>query len=233
MKAQWVLFAVYMLLTNLSVALTSARLAVLAMALLLVMVLLRYLRRGRLWAWALTLAVLAVLSTAAALQWAPVAMFLAPSFVNLGLAWLFGHTLLNGQTPLVAIIVRLLHTTDDIQDPSVWDYARSVTVCWTALFVFNATVCLLLAAFSAPEGLLALAGYRPAHTVPIGYWAFYSDVGCYGLMALMFAVEFLYRRRRFPWQPYRSLFDFLRQAVGVGPALAAELWPRKNPPPQP
>ncbi len=223
---QVVLVVVYMILAHLSVALANARLAVLAMGLLLVMFLAKPLCERRLWAYLATAGALGTLGVVAETRWIQIALFFPPTLVNLGLAWLFGHTLVPGQTPLVARIVRLLHTKDDIQDPTVWDYARSVTVAWTALFVFNATVCLALALVAAPKGLLIAAGFAPAFTVPTLYWTLYSDVVCYALVALMFFFEYLYRQYRFPWQPYRNLFEFLRRAAGVGPALAAELWPK-------
>jgi hypothetical protein len=31
------------------------------------------------------------------------------------------------------------------------------------------------------------------------------------------------RSRRFPWQPYRNLFDFLGRVAAIGPQLAAGL----------
>lgn len=227
------LFVAYVVLSYLGVRLDNGGLAIAALALLLGAPLARPLRAGRAWAWVLALALLAlaIVVSRTALAGARVAVLVAPACINLGLAWFFGHTLQDGRMPLVERIVRLLHAPEDIRDPAVWGYARTVTVCWVALFLFNAAVCLLLALIAAPRGLLLTLGYRPPLTVPLASWALYADFGCYGLVALLFLVEFLYRRRRFPWQPYRSLFDFLKSAAGVGPALAAELWPRKPPTP--
>ena len=226
---QVLLVVVYMVLAHLSLALADARLAVVAMGLLLAMFLVKPLRERRVWAYLLATGAAVTLTLVARSNWVQIALFFPPTLINLGLAWLFGHTLLAGRTPLVARIVRLLHADDDIEDPAVWVYARSVTVAWTALFLFNAAICLMLALIAAPKGLLIAAGYVPAVTVPTLYWTLYSDVVCYALVALMFCCEYLYRQYRFPRQPYRNLFDFLRRAAGIGPALAAELWPRNEP----
>ncbi|MBS0376110.1 MAG: hypothetical protein JSR73_16135 [Proteobacteria bacterium] len=225
------LFAAYCVLSYLAVRLGSAGLSLAALACLAAAPLSRPLLEWRPWAWLLVLA-LGAAALAASEQRvvaARVAVLLAPAAINLALAVLFGHTLLAGRMPLVERIVRLLHAPEEILDAAVYGYARAVTGLWTALFVFNATTCLVLALLATPRGLLATLGWPPPVSVPLAAWAFFADFGCYGLTALLFLGEFLYRRRRFPWQPYRSLGEFLRSAAGVGPALAAELWPRKPP----
>lgn len=231
MTWQVLCFAGYCVLSYLAVRLVSPVLSVAALALLIGAPLARPLRAGRPLAWLLAAALVAAafLASRRATTAAHVAVLLAPAAINLALAGLFGHTLLAGRMPLVERIVRLLHAPEDVRDGAVYGYARTVTVCWTALFLFNAATCLSLALLAAPRGLLLTLGVEPPATVPLAAWALFSDFGCYGLSALLFLVEFLYRRRRFPWQPYRNLGEFLRSAAGVGPALAAELWPRKPP----
>lgn len=221
----------YMLLVHLSIILTNPRLAVWSALLLVVLALWRPLMRLRLWAWGVAAVSLALLSTSAAGRWAPLVLFLPPVVVNVALAYLFGHTLMPGQTPLVARIVRLLHTADDIQDPSVWIYARSVTVIWTALFIFNTVICVVMALLAVPGGIVMFFGFVPVVAVPASYWSVFADLGGYVLACVLFIVEYAYRRRRFPWQPYRNFFDFLGRAMAIGPTLGAELWSRKAQPP--
>jgi len=36
---------------------------------------------------------------------------------------------------------------------------------------------------------------------------------------VFFVVEYAYRRYRFPQQPYRNMYDFLRQMAAVAPQL--------------
>jgi uncharacterized membrane protein len=213
----------YLLLDHLSVALASPRLALLALGTLVAMLLLAPLRTGRPWAWLLLAACLAGLLTPPVQHWAPFVLMLPPTVVNLALAVLFGHTLLGGREPLVARMVRLLHANDVVEDEAVWGYARSVTRCWTALFLFNAAMTLALALLAAPVGLLRMAGIEPPLALPAVWWSYFSNFGCYLLVGVLFIVEFMVRQRRFPWQPYPSLVDFLRRAAAIGPALSAEM----------
>ena len=213
----------YLLLDHLSVALASPRLALLALGTLVAMLLLAPLRARRAWAWLLLAACLVGLLTPPVQHWAPFVLMLPPTVVNLALAALFGHTLLAGREPLVARMVRLLHANDAVQDEAVWGYARNVTACWTALFVFNATVTFALALVATPVGLLRMAGIEPPFAMPAVWWSYFSNFGCYLLVGVLFLVEFMVRQRRFPWQPYANLFDFLRRAAAIGPALNAEM----------
>jgi uncharacterized membrane protein len=143
--------------------------------------------------------------------------------VNLGLCWLFGHTLRGARTPLVVRIVGLLHGPGDPLDDAIRRYARSVTACWTGLFLFNSAVCLVLALCASPGGWLLEAGISPPVAVPAKFWSMFADVGTYVLTAVMFVGEYAYRRRRFPQQPYRNFLDFLRRAIAIGPRLFADL----------
>jgi len=220
---QVVLVVAYMVMTHVAVVLHSDRLALGAVTLLVLISLSGALARRRPWAYLAVAGTAALALTLASAPWARIVLFVPPTAVNLGLAWLFGHTLLAGRMPLVERIVRLLHPSDDIQDPAVWTYARTVTRCWTALFVVNATLCLGLALVASPGGLLAMLGIPAPFTIPTLYWSLFSDAGCYVLTGLMFVGEYQVRRRRFPWQPYRNFFDFLRQASAIGPALMAQL----------
>jgi uncharacterized membrane protein len=110
-----------------------------------------------------------------------------------------------------------------VQDEAVWGYARRVTGWWTALFLFNAAATFALALVAKPLGLLRMAGIEPPFALPAVWWSWFSNFGCYLLVGVLFVVEFMVRQRRFPWQPYANLFDFLRRAAAIGPALSAEM----------
>lgn len=223
MPLQWALLVAYPVLAILATATASPALAVAAVGALLALVVAPLLRR---WPWRvaplLGIALAVVLATGAQ-RWSPLVLFLPPVLINLALALFFGHTLRAGDEPLVARIVRLLHPANDIQDAAVWPYARRVTIAWTALFLFNATTCAVLALLAVPGGLLLALGWQPAPALPLAAWALFANAGCYALVGLMFVAEYAYRRRRFPWQPYRNFFHFLQRAASVGPALAAEM----------
>ena len=220
---QVILVVAYMVMTHLAVVLHSDRLALGATTLLVLIALSGALRRRRPWAYLAVAGTAAAALTLASAPWARILLFVPPIAVNLGLAWLFGHTLVSGRMPLVERIIRLLHVRDDIKDPAVWSYARIVTGCWTVLFIVNATLCAALALVAAPGGLLATLGIPAPFTIPTLYWSLFSDAGCYVLTGIMFVGEYQVRRRRFPWQPYRNFFDFLRQASAIGPALFTQL----------
>src|SRR5690606_1928134 len=114
--------------------------------------LLRPLARGRLLAW------LALPGLALGGWWlsrAPIpalALYVPPILVPAFMAWAFGHTLLPGRTPLIAQLIRLLHSPQEKPDEAVWPYARRLTGAWTALFLVLTTMNLLLAALADPDG---------------------------------------------------------------------------------
>jgi uncharacterized membrane protein len=220
---QVLLFILYVIVTHLAVILPSDALALLSLLLLVLAALVQPLRRRRPWAIAVLAAVAGLLYLGTGLHLAHWLVYLPAVVVNLGLCWLFGHTLLGGRIPLVVRIVGLLHGPQDPLSDAIRRYARRVTACWTALFAANAAACLALALCATPGGWLLAAGIRPPLAVPAQYWSMFADGGTYALTALMFVGEYAYRRRLFPQQPYRNFPDFLRRAVAVGPRLFAEL----------
>ena len=223
MISRAILIIAYMLVSSLAATRGDSTLAAYALILLLLVFLLRPLQQRRVWAYAVCGVMAAGARTAFASRLAPTAIFLPPIVINGALAWQFGHTLFNGNVPLVTRLVRIMHANDAIPDPAVWGYTRRVTACWTGLFGFNLLLCLCLALVGTPNGILDLYGLTPTFSVPIVWWSFFSDIGCYILVALLFLLEYSYRRRRFPWQPYRNIFEFLRHAIAAGPVMMAQL----------
>jgi hypothetical protein len=64
--------------------------------------------------------------------------------------------------------------------------------------------------------LLLTLGLQPVVTVPLSLWSLFANVLNYLLVAALFVVEFTYRKRRFPHQPYRGLLDFTRRVASLG-----------------
>jgi uncharacterized membrane protein len=147
------------------------------------------------------------------------ALYIAPIIGPSFMAWVFGHTLMEGETPLIAQFVRILHAKAEPPDESVWPYARRLTLVWTMLFVAISLTNLTLAALAEPDGLLLANGIQPPVTVPQEWWSLFANVLDYVLVALFFMVEYAYRQHRFPQQPFRNFFDFLRQAGAAMPKL--------------
>jgi len=148
-------------------------------------------------------------------------LFLPPVLINAYLAWLFGRTLAAGRTPLIGLMVRMLHGAEERLDASISRYATRLTAAWTLLFVALGLVNLTLALLAKPGGLLIAAGFTPPAAVPRETWSLFANVLNYIIVGVFFLAEYAYRRRRFPQQPYRNIVDFLRRAIAVAPAMLA------------
>jgi uncharacterized membrane protein len=209
----------YPVLTHLAVTRDSTELTIVAVGLLATIALLPGLVRGAPAAW------LAVPIVGAACWWlsrvaVPVLpLYLPPVIVPAFLAYVFGNTLIQGRTPLIAQLIRVLHTEGDEPESAVWSYARRLTAAWTALFVALAVFNLALAALAEPDGLLRASGVRPQLSVSRELWSLFTNLIEYLVVAALFLVEYAYRRLRFPRQPYRNLFDFLRRLVAAMPRV--------------
>lgn len=149
------------------------------------------------------------------------ALHLPPVVINFALAWLFGHTLARGRVPLVERLVRVLHAGEEQIDPAIIVYARRVTLGWTLLLAALGFTNLILALCAAPDGILQALGVTPPFTVTQESWSLVANIGSYLVVAVFFVVEYAYRRRRFPQQPYRNAFEFLRRAAAAGPQIMA------------
>jgi uncharacterized membrane protein len=210
----------YPVLAHFAIARNSAGLTIAALTLLAAVSLLPGLARGAVGAW------LAVPLVAAASWWLssveqPVlALYLPPIVVPAFLAGVFGNTLRSGRTPLISQLIRLLQAPgDDEPESAVWVYARRLTATWTAMFVALATFNLLLAAFVEPDGLLRTSGIEPGLALSHEVWSLFTNLLEYLLVAAFFVIEYAYRRQRFPRQPYRNMFDFLRRMVAAMPRI--------------
>ena len=130
------------------------------------------------------LGVLALAAAAIAFASPSSLFFLPPLAVNLGLAGFFGRTLASGRE---ALITRFARLEQDDPEASVVAYTRRLTLVWVVFF-------LVMAAVSA---FLALLG---AHWA----WVWFTAVGNYLCVAALFAIEYWYRRWRFPRTDYVS-----------------------------
>jgi uncharacterized membrane protein len=183
---------------------------------LVVLILLPGLQRLRPVAWiALATASIGLYSIAGS-STALLLLFLPPILIDGFMAWVFGHTLRRGRMPLIESIVRALHSPQDDLDDDILRYARRLTGVWTALFVVLAVVNAALALCARPGGLLLTFGIQPPVTVPLSLWSLLANVLDYLLVGAVFVIEFAYRRRRFPQQPYRGLLDFTRRVASLG-----------------
>jgi uncharacterized membrane protein len=149
-------------------------------------------------------------------------LFLPPVLIPAAGAWLFGHTLAAGRVPLIERLVAMIHGDGPI-DPGVPAYARRLTLAWTLVLGLLAAANALLALLAVPGGVLAALDVASPVAVPLAWWSWLANVGGYALLAVLFAAEYAYRRRRFPDQPYRNFADFAARVRAAGPRLVRSL----------
>jgi len=109
----------------------------------------------------------------------------------------FGRTLGAGRVPLCSRFASMVH---GVLPPDVARYTRRVTVAWTVFFV--AIAALLVVLYAA---------------APLPVWSAFANFGCALLIALMFAVEYVIRRRALPTLSHRGFLASMR-AIAAGPA---------------
>lgn len=97
-----------------------------------------------------------------------------PVAVNGTLFVAFSATLWHGQ-PMIERMARL--TTPELPAAAI-PYTRKVTIVWCCFFLAN-----------------GLAAFYTARWASFEVWAWYNGALAYGLMAALFALEFLVRRR--------------------------------------
>lgn len=212
----------YPFVAHCAVIYNSMALIIAAAALLVLVPLLPVLARGSIAAW------LTVPPVAAGLWWlsqsthATLPLYIAPVLVPGFLAGVFGSTLLAGQMPLIEQLIRVMEPGADGNDgpePAVRNYARKLTRAWTLFFVTLSAINLVLALLAEPNGLLLASGIAPALTVPQEWWSLFANMIGYLLVAAFFLIEYAYRRRRFPRQPYRNMLDFFLRVLAAMPRL--------------
>jgi len=213
----------YPLLAHAAILTRSAALTIASVGVLAAAVLGPGLLRRSAAAWLAAAAVVAGMVELSRLGAAELALFLPPTLINCYMAWLFGHTLSAGRVPFIELIVRRMQDPGETLEPDVSRYVARLTAAWTALFVVQAAVNTALALIASPQGLLLAAGITPPVTVPLEVWSLFANVLNYLIVGAFFVLEYGYRRRRFPQQPYRNIFDFLRRAGAAGPAVLRDL----------
>ena len=175
--------------------------------------------RHRTVAFAVTLALAALaLALLGATGKARTATMLPPILITFAIAWQFAASLAAGRTPLIRRIVVALHP-EALEIPGVADYTRRVTLLWAVLLGGLCVVNTLLALLAVPDGFLHAMGVQPFAPVPLARWSLFANVINYLVLAGVFVGEYLYRRTRFPQQPYRSFGDFVGRVARLGPAF--------------
>jgi uncharacterized membrane protein len=121
---------------------------------------------------------------------------LPPILVSGALAIVFGETLRPGRNPLILEIAERARGT---LPQGVRAYGRGLTVFWTVAFLALALESLLLA--------LLADDY---------WWSLFTNLINYGVLALIFPLEYAVRRRVLSDLEHEPFFDYLRGLVRVG-----------------
>jgi uncharacterized membrane protein len=148
------------------------------------------------WRW-LALLMIGLSSLAAgALHADELVLFLPPIAINIGLALFFASTLSRGREPLISWFARVERGG---LAPDLKVYTRCLTWIWVGFFLTMAVVSLVL----------AVTGPRMA-------WAWFTAVGNYLCVGMLFVGEYAYRRVRFSHYEHASplrLLDIVRRAI--------------------
>lgn len=166
--------------------------------------------------------VLAAASGVLAAAWASgrvhVLTMLPPILITFAIAWQFGASLQPGREPLIRRIVVALHP-EALAIPGVREYTRRVTWLWALLLGALCVGNTVLALLAVPGGILPSLGVEPPYAVPLPRWSLFANVVNYLAIGGFFVGEYLYRRTRFPQQPYRGFGDFVGRMARLGPAF--------------
>lgn len=106
------------------------------------------------------------------------ALYLPPFIIQGSLLWLFASSLQQGKEPLITRIARVVFQQ---HDEATIRYTRKVTQLWSLFFIALLIETLLLTLFA-----------------PLEIWSLFANIVNYLLILLLFSVEFIYRRLRFP-----------------------------------
>lgn len=112
---------------------------------------------------------------------------------NALLAWVFGHTLMAGSTPLVVSFARIV---DPVLPAEIEAYARKVTLAWTLFFVATCVISAVL--FTA---------------APLPVWSMFAVLLQWPTVVVFFVGEYLLRRclfRQFEHATLKAGFDAYR-----------------------
>ena len=113
--------------------------------------------------------------------------------IYLFLLWLFGHTLLPQQEPLITRLARRVH---GVMPPDLQTYTRRLTAAWCGFFAAQLAISALLFEFGSPVS-----------------WSLFINLMNFPLLVLMFGAEYLYRITFHPGFPRASVATAIQAFV--------------------
>ena len=145
-------------------------------------------------------------------------LMLPPILFPGALGLYFARSLGRDQMPLIERIVRAIHG-GVLPDPQIPPYARRLTRVWALLLLGLAAWSLWLALMATPGGLLSTFGIAPRWPQPLARWSLFANLLNYLIIGAFFLLEYFWRRRQFPDQPYDGIADFLGRVARLGPSF--------------
>lgn len=147
---------------------------------------LRYAQHKILWTFFLLIAGAAIYMLEHEIQLGLAAAYGIPhTAIYLSLLWLFGRTLVRGREPLITSFARRIHGS---LPPAMEAYTRQVTLAWCVFFIAQPVISAVLFTWAALDS-----------------WSLFVNVLNLPLVALMFAIEYLYRLARHRDFPHASI----------------------------
>lgn len=209
----------YAALSHVASATQDDRYAYAALLSLVAMMLAAGLLARRAWAWVALPLALAACHLLYRSGQAGLPLLLAPVAFVAAVAWLFARSLWSPHGALITRIVAALDgTTPATLAPDLLAYSRGLTAAWAVALAVLGLANLALAMVAEPGGLLAGLGLRGPVTITREQWSLFANILTYGIVGGFFAIEFAYRKRRFPGR-HGSFAGFVRQMAGLGPAF--------------
>jgi uncharacterized membrane protein len=191
-----VLVLAYPVLVHLAVILHRVELQWLALCCLVAVPLYAKLKAGSAGAWLLLIAAIASLYLLTQAGGSKYLLFLPPVILPALAAWFFGRSLAAGKLPLITHIA--IVTRSDELPPELALYTRRVTWLWTLLLSGLALLSAGLALWAAPET-----------------WSLFTNVLNYVILAVVFPLEYLYRRLRFRHLQHAGFIGFIRSVAAT------------------
>lgn len=162
----------------------------------------------------------AVLMTAAAWSGHLQLTFSAlPILILFALAAVFARTLRAGREPLIARCIRVVEGEHRLALPGVARYARGVTLYWACVLTLQAAILTALLICATPGGVLDAFGIHAPFEIPRDALAWYPEAGCWAVLVLAFAAEYVFRRFRMRGIQHPPLPGFLKRLIQRWPQL--------------
>jgi len=94
-----------------------------------------------------------------------------------------------------------------------------IAACWVLVRSSLQVLPLYLPPVLVPAFLAWIFGRTLLPGLPQEWWSLFANLIAYVIVVAFFVVEYAYRRRRFPRQPYRNMLEFMQRLLTGLPGL--------------